>query len=304
MEIIIKELNNFNKLMSDIISESNNEILSDINSFIFSKSKQLRPKLIILFAKALNFTFSDKLYYLTCAAELIHNSTLIHDDIIDEADTRRGHISLNKKLGNNLSVLAGDYILSCALNALAKCENNKIINTFSNSLSVLCEAEINQQFSRNKIPVMEEYIKKSEKKTAELFKASLISLVILNQSENIIPQITDFAVNYGIAFQIKDDYNNIYNTDTSKPILNDISEGIYTAPVIFLKSKGYNIENLEREEIINKIRNDNSIKKQTKELIEIHAKKAIASIRFIKDNQYKKTIIELTRNLYKAEMNE
>lgn len=304
MNIIENELIKFNKILYEVLEESENEINPDILDFIFSKSKKLRPKLLILFAKALEKEITPEIYYLACAVELLHNSTLIHDDIIDEAQMRRGKISLNKKLGNNLSVLAGDYILSCALKCLTKCNDINIINIFSQSLKNMCEGEINQYFTKNKILSLYEYINKSINKTAELFRASLISLIYILNLKNHTKEIDDFAITFGTAFQIKDDYLNIYCSDNTKPQLIDIYNGIYTAPVIYLNQKITDIENLPKAEIIEKIKNDSEIHEKTINLIKKYCDKSIASIEFIKDNQYKKEIIKITENLHKAEVNE
>lgn len=297
LKFIEKELNTLNKYLKSNLSDKTNQISEDICDFIFSKSKRLRPKLIFLFAKALDINISDKIYHLACCSELLHNSTLIHDDIIDNAELRRGKQSLNKKLGNNLSVLAGDFILSSAMLHLSECNNIKCFNTFSNSLKLMCEGEINQHFTLNKIPTMNEYIQKSKNKTAELFNASLSSLCIIENVQNI-KEISDFAINFGIAFQIKDDLVNILQTDNTKPQLSDIHNGIYSAPVIFLQEK-VNIEQLSKDKIIELI-STKEIKQKTINLIEKYAKKAIASIGFIKDNQYKREIIALCEDLYKA----
>ena len=117
-----------------------------------------------------------------------------------------------------------------------------------------------------------------------------------------IPNIKDasiFALNYGIAFQLKDDLVNILKTDTSKPQLSDIYNGNYSAPVIFLQEKIDNIETFSKEEMVNLV-NTEEIKLKTLNLIEEYAKKAIASIEFIKDNQYKQELITLCENLYKV----
>ena len=298
MKLLEEDLTKLNSYLKLNLSDNTNQISEEICDFIFSKSKKLRPQLIFLFAKAINIEISEKIYNLAACTELLHNSTLIHDDIIDNAELRRGKQSLNKKLGNNLSVLAGDFILSTAMLHLAKCNNLECFNIFSNSLKAMCEGEINQHFTLNKIPTMEEYIQKTKNKTSELFKASLVSLFLIENIKNI-NEISEFAQNFGIAFQIKDDLINILQTDNSKPQLSDIYNGNYSAPVIFLQEK-INVEKLQKQEIIDKLNNE-QIKQKTLNLIKKYAKKAIASIEFIKDNQYKREIIALCENLYKVD---
>ncbi len=294
MKIIEQELNTFENTLSDCLESRQNQISEDIKNFIFAKSKRLRPKLIFLYTKAIQRDVSKEIINLAISTELLHNSTLIHDDIIDNALTRRGNLSLNQKLGNNLSVLAGDYLLSLSMQFLTKCKNFECIDIFAKSLKLMCEGEINQHYTKGEIPTMEEYIEKSKNKTAELFKAALISTSLLLGKETKIAE--EFATNLGIAFQIRDDLLNILETDISKPALSDIHNRIFTAPVIFLEKK---IENLSTEELINEAKSE-KIKQKTIELIKKYATMAIASLDDIKDNQYKEELIAITEGLYKA----
>jgi len=294
LNIIKNALITFDKTLSEYLSEKKNEISYDLSDFIFSKSKKLRPKIIFLYAKALEIEISEEIINLAICTELLHNSTLIHDDIVDDAIFRRGKQSLNKKLGNNLSVLAGDFLLSLSMDFLSKCNNIDCFKIFSNSLKLMCEGEISQHFTKGKLPTMEEYIEKSKKKTAELFIASLTSLCkITNQDEK---NALNFATYFGIAFQIKDDLKNILETDLLKPTLNDVQNKIYTAPVILLNK---NIENLSDEDIIN-LSQQKEIKEKTINLIKKYADMAIASLNNISDNQYKQELIKLSEDLYKA----
>ncbi len=295
------EVNTLNIRILNVLSDLNCNISDEIKDYLSSKSKRLRPSLIFLFAKALNIKITDEIYYIACAVELIHNSTLIHDDIIDEAKIRRGKISLNAKLGNSLSVLAGDILITLGLKQLISLNNNKIINIFTESLYKMCKGEINQLYTKGKIPTVEDYIKKSENKTAELFKSALVSLFYISDI-NEIKKITDFAKNFGIAFQIRDDLINIIGSDNKKPLLNDIKSGIYTAPVIYL-NEDENINSLSEEKIIQLVQNKKYIEK-TYNLIKYYTEKAIKSIDFIQENQYKQKITEITLNLYKEVMNE
>lgn len=298
MNIIELELNQFKTKLIEEINKYNNEISENLVSFITSKSKKIRPVLVFLISKALNINISGNIMKIAVSTELIHNATLIHDDIIDNADKRRGNISLNIQLGNNLSVLAGDLLLSFAMKKLTECGNIQILNLYANSLRKMCIGEINQHFSLNKVPSVDNYIEKSKNKTAELFKAALNSLSIIENIQNK-EDINSFAENFGIAFQIKDDLENIRNIDNTKPALNDIYNGIYTFPVILLNQK-QNIESLSKDEIINFIYKNPYIFEETSKLIEKYAKKAIDSLAFIQDNQYKNELIKLTKKLYEA----
>ena len=148
---------------------------------------------------------------------------------------------------------------------------------------------------------MEEYIQKSEYKTAELFKAGLLSLCSIAD----IPykeEMGNFARSFGIAFQIKDDLTNILCTDKSKPAESDIYNGIFTAPVIFLNEDAP-IEDLSAEKISELAKNKKYVIK-TKEMIKEYALKAAEAASFAPDNEYKKEIIKTAENLYKAGIDE
>ncbi len=295
------ELKKLNSIILNTLTDYKSNISDEIKDYLSSKSKKLRPLLIFLLAKSLNIDITDEIYNLACSVELIHNSALIHDDIIDNAQTRRGKISLNIKLGNKMSVLAGDFLLACAFKQLVKCENINVINTFSDCLYRMCTGEINQNSSLFKVPSFDDYIKKSKDKTAELFKAGLVSLCYLSNIKEK-EKISEFAINFGIAFQIKDDLVNILNTDKTKPALSDIYNGVYTAPLIYL-NKEEKIGNLSEEKISKLVQNKKYIF-TTKKLIEEYVLKAVKSIDFIEENQYKKEIIKITENLYEEIINE
>ena len=297
--LVEKELGILNQYLVNSLIDDKNCISDDICDYLCSKSKRIRPMLVFLFAKAMDIDLDDKVYHLACSVELVHNSTLVHDDILDNADTRRGKVSLNYKLGNNLSVLAGDILLSVALKELVKCGSVDSIDTFAESIYLMCKGEINQNFTIGKLPTMEEYIQKSEYKTAELFKAPLTSLCLI-KNKSVKDNVLSFARNFGIAFQIKDDLLNILKNDPTKPVMSDIHNGIYTAPVLFLNDDINCFSELSEDEIIEKLQADNKYIYKTVDLIKKYADKAIESIGFIEDNQYKQEIISLTKNLYEA----
>ena len=177
---------------------------------------------------------------------------------------------------------------------LSKCNNIECFDIFANSLKLMCKGEINQHFTKGEIPTLEEYIEKSKKKTAELFKAALVSFSKIKNIET--KRAETFAINFGIAFQIRDDLINILETDLSKPTFSDIHNKIYNAPVIFLNK---DIADLTENELIKELQKD-EIKEKTIELIKKYATSAIASLDFIKDNQYKQELISLCESLYKV----
>lgn len=295
MEIIKKELALFENELSKSLQTSDNKLSSDMYNFVFRKSKKLRPKLLLLFAKGLGFEVDTKVLKLACATELLHNSTLIHDDIIDNSFLRRGDQTLNKKYDETISVLAGDYLLSLAMSLLSQCNEVKVFDEFSKSMQLMCKGEINQFFEKKQILSFDEYIEKSKNKTAELYRAALVSLCHLLKVEekNLIE---NFAINFGIAFQIKDDLLNVLNTDNSKPALSDLYNGIYTAPVLLL-NKDVDIRTLKDEEIIFELNSNKKYIAETQNIIDDYVEKTMSNLLFMSENDYKKQITELCNNL-------
>lgn len=231
-------------------------------------SKHIRPLISFLYLKALGFNIDEKQIIFQTAIELVHNASLIHDDVIDDSEIRRNIKTINKDFDNKLAVISGDYILSIALNYIAKLNSIKIVEMFAETLSFMTKGEINQQFSKFQIPTIGDYIKKTEQKTAKLFETAICgSLLLANSNENALV----FAKNFGIAFQIRDD---IINIKTSKT---DIKDGIYTAPVIYAGSTENYTNGIEKSQI----------------LLNNYIENAYQAIKHIEENKYKIAIIEL-----------
>ena len=276
---------NFQKEYSKILNTVKNEIqqvsvnlTSDINiqeplktklsNILNAPSKHIRPLISFLYLKALGFDIDNKQILFQTAIELVHNASLIHDDVIDDSQIRRNTKTINNEFDNKLAVISGDYILSIALSYIAKLNSMKIVEMFSETLSFMTNGEINQQFSKYQIPTIENYIKKTEQKTAKLFETAICgSLLLANSNENAY----EFARNFGIAFQLRDDIINLKTTKT------DVTEGIYTAPIIY----SGNIENYK-----------NGIEKSYT-LLNNYIDNAYQLINHIQENNYKRAIIEL-----------
>lgn len=209
---------------------------SYIIDFFNAPSKRIRPLIAILYYKSLGYKLTNMQLELLTAVELVHNASLIHDDIIDESEMRRGQKSIFSQFGNKLGVVAGDYILSVAMEKIAELNNPQILYLFSKTLKQMCIGEINQNFDKFKIITMDAYIEKSKNKTAYLFETALLSCGLLSDKSFNYQEVSDFGLNLGIAFQIRDDLLNFVADESLKPINNDMTDGIYTAPIIFANS--------------------------------------------------------------------
>lgn len=264
-----------------------NPLNDELSNFLTAPAKRLRPLLGLLFLKCLFNNINPKQYDVLLAVELIHNATLIHDDVIDKAEKRRKQKTLNIKFDNSLAVVAGDYLLSIAMEKVINTNSIEVIKICTSALKSTCMGEINQYFAKFQITSIEDYIEKSREKTALLFEIAVLGGLFLSEKplEKNIKQIAiDFAQNFGIAFQIRDDLINVLNAE------NDINSGIYTAPVIFASQENKNI--LKCENILEEIKTTKGIEK-TKDLMDNYFNKAISAIKTLENNTYKKAILEL-----------
>jgi len=255
----------------------NEPIKTNLLNFLTAPSKRIRSLLAILYLKANNISIKEKHYDFLTAIELIHNASLIHDDIIDESSTRRLQKTLNTELGNKLAVISGDYLLSLAMAEIGKLNSFELIEILSKTLENMCKGEVFQQINKFKIPSLEEYLLKSEQKTASLFQSTLTGSILINDC-NTIKNTSEFGLNFGLAFQIRDDLKNVISYCETKSIHSDISDGIYNAPVIFAG----NIYDLKA-----------GIEK-TYGLLNNYIDKSLELIKdSLEENQYTRTIMEL-----------
>jgi octaprenyl-diphosphate synthase len=220
-------------LMSDIA------LLNATNSSILSNSgKQLRPLLALLVARACSgHQISEATIRHAAAAELLHNATLLHDDVADNSDQRRGVPTIMSLMGPSVSVLVGDYWLVKAMEMIlgSSEEDHMVTKIFSKTLSDLAEGEMLQlQKAQNGDTVQDDYLRIIYSKTASLFEAACVSAAIsVNASEEYMTAARNYAVALGIAFQIKDDILDYSGTESvGKPLGVDILEQKITMPLL------------------------------------------------------------------------
>ena len=166
-----KDLDLVNYEIKSLLSKNNTELNEDMSSFLFSKSKRLRPLILFLTKDALNAPDNDNIVKLAAALELLHSATLLHDDIIDDAKLRRLKPTINHRYNSKMAVLSGDYLLSLSLKLLCDIGLPEIFCYFSENTLNICRGEINQFFNREKLVTIEEYLEKSKNKTSSLFMA-------------------------------------------------------------------------------------------------------------------------------------
>ncbi len=267
-----KELDNVDDVILNMSQNDVPLIPQLVKHIISSGGKRLRPIMTILSAKLCGYE-GERHIKLAACIEFIHTATLLHDDVVDESDLRRGSPTANNIWGNAASVLVGDYLLSKAFQIMAQDGSLKILEILSNTSSIITEGEVKQLSAINNIQTDEAtYIDIISRKTAQLFAAACrVGAVIAEQSNDKEEALEEFGKHLGIAFQITDDALDYCakQEELGKTIGDDFREGKVTLPVIIaykksnedekefwknaIKGKERNIEQLEEAiSIINK----------------------------------------------------
>jgi octaprenyl-diphosphate synthase len=199
--------------------------------------KRLRPALVLLASKLCGYS-GPAVIRLGAVVELIHTATLVHDDIIDGADTRRGRPSTNSRWGNHMSVLAGDWLYMQAFNVSLAERQFKLLDLLIGLTQVMVEGEMLQLTLLRKRHITEdEYFELSYRKTACLFSACLrLGAILGRQTEGIEMKLGSYGINLGLAFQLVDDLLDFTSTENKlgKPVGSDLREGKLTLPLIYL----------------------------------------------------------------------
>lgn len=233
-DFLHEELSLFDNYLRKSI-KSDNPRISGIIDYVFeADGKRLRPTLVLLTAKACGQIIPET-YHGAVTVELLHTATLVHDDVIDKSDMRRGKRSVNAVYDNTRAVLVGDYLLSASLAESVKTKDLEIIRIISELGQTLSEGEL-VQFSLAAEIIIDEasYFDVIDKKTASLLSASsTIGAITGGASPEMIEGFRRLGGILGICFQIKDDIFDYYKTDVGKPTGNDIREGKVTLPLIY-----------------------------------------------------------------------
>ena len=217
-------------------------LISQIGQYIISAGgKRLRPILTILAGKALGYD-QDPLYSLAAMVEFIHTSTLLHDDVVDESDLRRGRQTANNMFGNAAAVLVGDFLYTRAFQLMVASNNLRILEVMAEATNIIAEGEVLQLMNIGNIDVTEEeYLHVIEYKTAKLFQAAAQVGAILAGATDLQEQaLKNYGTHLGTAFQIIDDVLDYAGdvTTIGKNLGDDLAEGKPTLPLIYLLNQG------------------------------------------------------------------
>lgn len=248
----------------DEILRSKSRWINDAKKIIMqSEGKRVRPIFTTLVGSILKDSVSEDTINGAIVVELIHTASLIHDDVIDQADKRRGVPSLNSIFDNRASVLIGDYFFASALMEAVRIGDFRVMSLVGESCRILTEGEICQMELADDIILDEsKYIEVIRDKTAELFiSCAKIACYTSNSNDEDLKRFSKVGELIGLAFQIRDDIFDYYSNDVGKPTGNDIREGKVTLPLLFallnnkddekcrmmqvLKTKNFSKENIE-----------------------------------------------------------
>mgnify|MGYP001185212872 FL=1 len=252
---IKNEMDLFEKKFKESIS-SDVAIIDKIMHYIVKrKGKQIRPIFVFLSAKLFG-NISNSCYTAASLIELLHTATLIHDDVVDESNLRRGVFSINAVWKNKIAVLVGDFLLSKGLLLSVKNKEYKMLGIMSNAVEQMSEGELLQMEKSRKLNISEtDYYKIIRKKTAALISACCESgAVASKQCDTVCEKMKLFGEYAGMAFQIKDDlFDYESNINIGKPQGIDIKDKKLTLPIIYSLNKvSYN----QKKIIINTIKKD------------------------------------------------
>ena len=207
-----------------------------IHHLVKSGGKRIRPILFFIICKMLDYNNKEDKIHIAAAIEFIHNATLLHDDVIDESDLRRGTKTANFIWGNKASILVGDFLLAISFQWLIECKNLNILSILSQTSNTIIIGEIQQMISSHNINISKEkYIEIITAKTASLFSATCESAADLAQVDNKKKTaLRNFGNNFGISFQIIDDILDYTASEKQfgKKLGNDLLTGKITLPVI------------------------------------------------------------------------
>jgi octaprenyl-diphosphate synthase len=303
-----QDMNAVNQLIYDQI-QSDVALINQLGVYIVNAGgKRMRPMLTVLAARALNYQGKD---HISVAAiiEFIHTATLLHDDVVDESNMRRGRETANAIFGNSASVLVGDFLYTRSFQMMVALDQMKIMKILSDCTNIVAEGEVLQLMNCNDPDTTEEsYLEVIYCKTAKLFEAATrLAAVVSNQTAEIETAMQSYGKHLGTAFQLVDDIMD-YTADAKgmgKNVGDDLAEGKPTLPLLYAMHHGNDAQKaLIRDAIENCTGMDNldailTAMKETGSIeytqakAEEEADKAIQALSFLPDNNHKAALVAL-----------
>lgn len=307
--VVKSDLEEVTKIMKKNIKCKEKLVENAILELINSGGKLLRPAFLIIAARFGDFK-EEEIYPLAAVLEMLHMATLVHDDIIDNSELRRGTETIQAKYGKGYAVYIGDFLFTRCFKILSEHSTLKGINVDSNVMSRICMGEIEQFSSKyNKKVSVRRYLKRISSKTAELFSLSFYSGAMGSGCDDkLCKRLSNIGHDIGMAFQIIDDILDYTSDETAlgKSVGNDIKQGIYTLPLIYvLEKKNQRLSDIldkntldERDlrEINDLVRDSGGIEK-ARELAEKYTNRAFKLIGTLPEGENKNILLKTTEKL-------
>ena len=230
-------LDRIGNFIREVVCIDDDKLAEMLGALDLTGGKMFRPALLCLCAECFGGVREEHVKA-GALVEILHAASLMHDDVIDGADNRRGRVNVNALFGNKAAILAGDLLLSKAMKIAASIDSGRVILAISNAVSDLCAGEIKQGFSAFNYSVTEaEYIDIVTRKSGSLFSlACRLGGLISGEAESVQESLAEFGENLGVAFQLTDDLLDFKGLDKNvgKPLKRDVRNGVVTLPLIRL----------------------------------------------------------------------
>jgi octaprenyl-diphosphate synthase len=285
---------------------------------LLAEGKRLRPLLFVLSARMFGYQ-KDDIYDLSVVFEYIHTASLLHDDVLDNADTRRKKPSVNSLWGNSAAVLGGDFLYSTSFKIAVKNGNHEFMKLLTDTTKRMAEGQILELIHANNLDITkDEYIQIVLGKTATLISsACACGALIVGAEDGVVENLSNFGLNMGIAFQIMDDLLDYTSSQTEmgKPVGKDLREGKITLPLIYAleEMEEEQINNLKERfkqdimvekdynELVKCVQNSSTVLGRVKEDVEHYTTKARGYLDDMPDTQEKRDLLELNNFISERE---
>ena len=307
-----EDLKLLNQNLRELVGAKHPVLYAAAEHLFSARGKSLRPAIVLLVSRATMLLQSsraeltDRHRRLAEITEMIHTASLVHDDVIDLADVRRGVPTVNSSFGNRIAVLAGDYLFAQSSWYLANLDNLEVVKLLSKVITDFAEGEIRQSLTAFDTNLtFEEYIEKSFYKTASLIAGSSKAAAVLSEtSQEIAEEMYLFGRHFGIAFLVVDDILDFTSSTEvlGKPAGSDLKQGNITAPVLFALEEVPELRQLIAEEFrdartleraIALVKSSNGIAR-AKELARKHSRLALSTLECLPPCPYRQSLQDLT----------
>ncbi len=231
---VAAELEQFREAFRKTLYSDNPLLEQAVEHLLKAPGKQLRPLLVLLAARMVG-EVNEKVIRVALALEMLHTASLVHDDVVDESDRRRGLPSVNALLSNQVAVLAGDFVLSKALECAAQTEDVRVVRYIAQLGQSLADGELLQLDSQDSEVLSEAvYFDIIGRKTASLFSlCARLGAMMAGGTEAEAERLAQYGKLIGICFQLRDDVFDYGTAEVGKPLGNDMKEGKLTLPTIY-----------------------------------------------------------------------